>query len=102
MVGQHKTDQQSCPDATSTMAETQARQAFEGLLALCRQDNGAFRRFETNLLQRLFALACLLVRLFLTIRHERFLWQDPTPPRGYRRGNPQAPRTLKTVFGPVI
>jgi hypothetical protein len=49
----------------------------------------------------LFALGCLLVRLFLTSRHERFVWQDQTPPPGYRAGDSQAERTLKTLFGPV-
>jgi hypothetical protein len=57
------------------------------------------RPFETKLLPRLFALGCLLVRWFLTIRHERLAWLDPTPPQSYRPG--EAERTLKTLFGPV-
>jgi hypothetical protein len=101
MEGEHKTDKDPCPVVVSATVETAARQAFEGLLRFCTQDDGPFRLFETNLLQRLFALGCLLVRLFLTIRHERLAWQDQTPPRGYRRGDPQAERTLKTLFGPV-
>jgi hypothetical protein len=79
----------------------QARHAFEDLLRFCRQDDGLFRAFESSLLQRLFALGCVLVRLFLTSRQERFAWQDPAPPPGYRGGALQAERTLKTLFGPV-
>jgi hypothetical protein len=101
MEGEHKTDKPPCPVVVSATVETAARQAFESLLRFCTQDDGPFRPFETNLLARLFALGCLLVRLFLTIRHERLVWQDQTPPRGYRRGDPQAERTLKTLFGRV-
>ena len=90
-----------CPVPASTTVETDARQAFEDLLRFCRQEDGLFRSFETSLLQRLFALGCLLVRLFLAIRHEQLTWQDPTPPSGYRLGDPRAPRTLKTLFGAV-
>jgi hypothetical protein len=102
MKVQHKTDEADCPGVATTAVATQdARQAFEELLLFCTQDEGPFRPFEKNLLQRLFALGCLLVRLFLTSRQERFTWQDQTPPPGYRLGNPQAKRTLKTLFGPV-
>ena len=90
-----------CPVPASTTVETDARQAFEDLLRFCRQEDGLFRSFETSLLQRLFALGCLLVRLFLAIRHEQLTWQDPTPPSGYRLGDPRALRTLKTLFGAV-
>jgi len=101
MEGEPTTDRDDCPVHASATVESDARQAFEDLLGFCRQDDGRFRPFETTLLQRLFALGCLLVRLFLTIRHERFVWQDATPPPGYRLGNPQAERTLETLFGAV-
>lgn len=101
MEGEHKTDSDACPVVGSATVETQARPAFEDLLRFCAQDDGSFRRFETSLLQRLFALGRLLVRLFLMIRHERLVWQDQAPPPGYRPGDPQAERTLETLFGPV-
>jgi uncharacterized protein UPF0236 len=100
MDGEHKTDKDVCPDAAA-IAEAEARCAFEDLLCWCSQHDGTFRLFETSLLQRLFALGCVLVRLFLALRHARLVWRDETPPRGYRLGDPQAERTLKTVFGPV-
>jgi hypothetical protein len=101
MEGEHKTARASCPVVSSATLESEARQAFENLLRFCAHDDGAFRPFEANLLQRLFALGCLWVRLFLTIRHERLAWRDQTPPPGYRLGDPQAARTLKTLFGRV-
>jgi hypothetical protein len=101
MEVQHKTDEPGCPVVATTTVATQARQAFEELLLFCTQDDGPFRPFEKKLLQLLFALGCVLVRLCLTSRHQRFAWQDQTPPPGYRRGDPQAKRTLKTLFGPV-
>jgi hypothetical protein len=101
MKVEHKTDAVDCPVSTATAVETAARQAFDDLLRCCGQHQGTFRLFETTLLRQLFALGCLLVRLFLTRRHEQLTWQDQTPPPGYRQGDPAAPRTLKTVFGPV-
>src|ERR1700679_1196800 len=101
MKVQHKTGESACPVVVVDTVTTQARQAFEELLLFCTQGDSLFRPFETNLLRRLFALGCLLVRLFLTSRHQRFVWQDQTPPPGYRLGAPQAKRTLKTLFGPV-
>jgi hypothetical protein len=101
MEGQHSADREFCPAFVSTTVESAARQAFEELLLFCVKHDGPFRPFETNLLQRLFALGCLLVRLFLASRHERLTWLDQTPPQGYRPGDPQAERTLKTLFGRV-
>ena len=101
MEGEHRTNEDGCPVRVTGIVEQEARQSFEELLRWCGQHDGSFRPFEVTLLQRLFALGCVLVRLFLTIRHERLVWQDQTPPPGYRPGNPQAERTLKTLFGPV-
>ena len=111
MTVEHKPDKGSCldprladlvsTDPVSTSTEKEARQSFEDLLAFCRQDEGTFRLFETNLLKRLYALGCFLVRLFLACRHERLTAQDTTPPQGFRLGNPFALRTLKTLFGRV-
>jgi hypothetical protein len=98
MEGEHKPDTEECPVVA---AECAARRVFEDVLSFCRQDESSFRSFETNVLKRLFVLGCLLVRLFLTSRGQRLEWRDETPPRGYRLGNPRAPRTLKTMFGAV-
>lgn len=101
MEGEHKTDQDGCPVSAAATVEQQARHAFDDLLRFCRTADGTFRQVEMSLRQLLFALGCLLVRLFLTSRHERLVWQDQTPPPGYRLGDPRAERTLKTLFGPV-
>jgi hypothetical protein len=101
MEGEHKTNGVDCPVSTASVLTRETRQAFDELLLFCEQDQGTFRRFETALLYRLFALGCLLVRLFLARCHERLIWKDQAPPPGYRQGDPAAPRTLKTVFGRV-
>ena len=97
MDGEHKDPAIACPGDSAT-TERDARRAFDEVLRFCSTNDGPFRSFERDLLQRLFALGCLLVRLFLTRRHERF---DPAPPPGFRPGNTAAKRTLKTLFGPV-
>ncbi len=100
MEGEHKADGVDGPDAAATV-EQEVRQVLDDLLHFCRANDGTFRPFETDLLQRRFALGRLLVQLFLTSRHGRLTWQDQPPPPGYRQGDAAAPRTLKTVFGPV-
>ncbi|WP_161967565.1 hypothetical protein [Fimbriiglobus ruber] len=67
-------------------------------MRFCRANNNPFRPFEWDLLTRLWALGGLLLRLFLACRHARL---EATPPRGFRRGDPAAERTLKTLFGRV-
>jgi len=101
MDGELTNDSVTCPVLASDTLEMQARDFFEDVLCSCRRHDGPFRPFETSLLRQLFARGCLLVRLFLASLHERLLWQDATPPPGYRLGDPQAQRTLKTVFGRV-
>jgi hypothetical protein len=86
------------PDAAT--AESDARRYFETLILSARQADGTFATVEKSLLTQLFALGCLLLKLFLCVRHERLVACPPTA-AGYRRGDPAAPRTLKTVFGPV-
>src|SRR5438552_3651821 len=100
MDGEPKQDTALRPASAAAVA-AQARQAFENLLCFCRQDGSTFRRFEASLLAQVFALGCLLVRLFLTARHERLDVGPYAPRNGWRRGDPDAARTLKTVFGPV-
>ena len=101
MEGEHKTDREDCPDVVATV-KAEARQSFEGLLEWSCQEDGPFRPFEANLLRRLFALGCVMVRLFLAARQARLVEQDQTPPPGYRLGIPQAKRQLKTLFGLVV
>jgi hypothetical protein len=42
-----------------------------------------------------------LIRLFLIVRWERFVWSRFTEGGKYRLGNAYAERTLKTVYGEV-
>jgi hypothetical protein len=101
MDGEHKAPSTPCPDDStvdSTNAEDAARRVFEEVVQFCSTTNCSFRSFEADLLKRLFALGCLLVRLFLTCRHARF---RRVPPASHRLGDPAAERTLKTLFGKV-
>ena len=101
MDGEHKAPATPCPDDSSvdsTTAEREARRVFDELVQFCGTSSSRFRAFEADLYRRLFALGCLLVRLFLTRRHERF---TRLPPSSHRLGNPTARRTLKTPFGKV-
>ena len=89
-----------CPDEPADRAglSQRVRQEFEAIIGFCLQSDETFRSFEDSFRLRLFRLACLLVRLFLAARHERF---DATPSAGWRLGNPAARRTIKTCFGVV-
>jgi hypothetical protein len=100
MDGKHKVRATSCLDdsSDSTAVERQVRQTFDEVVRFCSTSDSPFRTFEQSLLTRLFALGCLLVRLFLACRHERL---KTTPPPDFRLGDPKAPRTLKTLFGKV-
>jgi Uncharacterised protein family (UPF0236) len=100
MKGEHKTQPPEWPVPTAATLEQQTRQSFEEVLAFCRRDDRSFRAFETSLFQQLLALGCLMTRLFLFCRQERLRRPTPLPP-GYRAGDPQARRTLQTLFGPV-
>ena len=97
MDGEHKAPATRCPD-DSTAVERDARRVFDQVVQFCSTSTNPFRSFEADLLKQLFALGCLLVRLFLTRRHERF---QGTLPSSHRLGNPAAERTLKTLFGKV-
>jgi len=93
MDGKHKPRAATRPadsTAQARTAEDKARQAFDEIVRFCRTCDSPFRAFEQNLLTRLFALGCLLVRLFLACRHERL---EITPPAGYRRGNAAGARS---------
>jgi hypothetical protein len=75
--------------------------AFESAILWARQSDDTFGAFEKSLLAQMFALGCLLLKLFLSARHQRHTQSDQPLPAGYRRGKRAAARTLKTVFGPV-
>jgi len=100
MKVQSKPKATNCP-VTSAAVRAAALSSFEDLLDFCQTAKCTFAQCERSLLVRLAALGCCLFRLFLTARHEclevaPFLKDDR-----YRRGDPYAQRTLKTVFGPV-
>jgi hypothetical protein len=90
MKGEHKTH-----------PAREAQGSFDALLRCCQEDDSTFGLFGTTLLRCLFALGCVLLRRFLMARRERLEGSAPQPARGYRRGDPQAERTLDTVCGPV-
>lgn len=100
MDGKHKAPATPRPDDSgdSATVERQARRAFEDIVRFCSTSDGLFRAFEQSLFAQLLILGGLLVRLFLACRHERL---KAPPPPGFRRGDPAAPRTLKTLFGRV-
>lgn len=59
-----------------------------------------FFAFETQLVPKVLALGCLLVQLFLCMRHERFVAAHADPEPGYRALGPHS-RRLGTFFGKV-
>ncbi|MCA1819136.1 MAG: hypothetical protein LC620_03650 [Halobacteriales archaeon] len=90
-----------CPAPAEQLAQ-QARQRFEQILAVCLQRELTFARFEKGLAVLLARLATLLVRVYLAARHERLDLEPYLPQGPYRRGDPAAPRTLKTAYGAVV
>src|SRR5919112_6817949 len=89
-----------CPSAIAEL-RLQAHQRLDGLLDFCLADEPArgFLAFEKALLGLLLSLGQILGQLFLRHRHERLeltAWLE----RGYRLSDADAPRTLKTAFGP--
>jgi hypothetical protein len=96
----HKPAAAPCP-VTAERLVAEARQRFEQLLNFCLQREYAFAQFEKCLFALLALLGRLLMRLYLTARHER-LNLDPYLQDGqYRRGAAYAERTLKTAYGEV-
>jgi len=89
-----------CPDLTPPLL-AQARQQFEQALTFCLNSQCSFKGVEAHLFTLLAALGCLLLRLFLTARHQRLDLDDHLQGGKYRRGEPYAQRTLQTAFGPV-
>lgn len=89
-----------CPVTADELA-TEARQRFEQILAFCQQREYTFVKFEKCLFALLAVLGRLLVRLYLTARHERLDLEPYLQDGQYRRGDAAAQRTLKTAYGEV-
>jgi hypothetical protein len=79
----------------------QVRQQCEAIIDFCRACDARFAAFEDGLWARLMGLACVLVRLFLTARHERSDLAPHLADGAYRLGERAARRQLHTRFGVV-
>lgn len=104
-------DEEALPSSAPTQDDLirQVRAETEGLLgfAMAETDPGSnetFKEFERALLPRIFALARLLIALFLCVREQRECGGLPERPvvggRRFQRRPPQ-PRNLHTYFGAV-
>ena len=89
-----------CPVSTVSVA-AQARQQFEQTLDFCLHSHCSFKGFEAHIFTLLAALGCLLVRLFLTARHQRLDLQPYLQDGKYRLGAAYAERTVNTAYGAV-
>ena len=89
-----------CPVTAESLA-AEVRQRCEQILRVCLQREYPFAQFEKVLFALLAVLGRLLVRLYLTARHERLDLEAYLRDGQYRRGAAAAPRTLKTAHGPV-
>jgi hypothetical protein len=98
MAGKHKPERAICP-VTVDIVMVEARQQFDELLDCCQQSEYSFWEFEKHLRSLLAALACLLVRLFLTARHQRLELRPYLQTGTHRLGDLYAERQLKTAFG---
>jgi hypothetical protein len=83
------------------MLAAEARQRFEQMLTVCQQREYPFFQFEKCLFALMAVLGRLLVRLYLTARHERLNLEPYLQDGQYRQGDPYAERTLKTAYGEV-
>lgn len=90
----------ACPVTSVTLQEA-AFTLCDDLVQFCRTSELPFGKFEKELLVRVAVLGCCLIRLFLTVRHERLDVQPFLDEGPYRPGDPYAERTLKTVYGEV-
>jgi hypothetical protein len=90
----------SCP-VTAEQLAAEARRRFEQVLTFCLERQYPFAKFEKCLFALLAVLGRLLVRLYLTARHERLDVEPYLGDGAYRRGEGYALRTLKTAYGAV-
>jgi len=96
----HRQPTAACP-VTSDQLAAQARQRLEQILTVCQQREYPFAQFEKCLFALLAVLGRLLVRLYLTARHERLALEPYLADGQYRGGDPYAERTLKTAWGEI-
>jgi hypothetical protein len=90
----------ACP-VTVAALRARVQQTVEALLVLCETSDDSFFAFEKRLLVWMMALGRLLIRLFLTARHQRLDLEPYLEDGQYRLGNPYAERKLKTAYGEV-
>jgi len=95
-----KRPRRPCP-VTTTALVTEARQKFDNLLRYCQGRDHGFWKSEKCLFALMAVLGRVLVRLFLTARHERLDLRPYLADRRYRLGHAYAERTLKTAYGEV-
>ena len=90
-----------CPDASGEI-ETQIRQTVDELISFVNQDSDALKliELEQSLWSRVAILFRLFVALFLAVRHQRLDVSKCTG-NGWRVKEEFAPRTIKTMCGPV-
>jgi hypothetical protein len=89
-----------CPAPAEVLA-AEARQRLEQLLHFCLHREYAFAKFEKCLFVLMAVLGRLLIRLYLTARHERLDLEPYLQDGQYRRGEACAERTLKTAYGAI-
>ena len=89
-----------CP-VTAEALVLEARQRFEKVLCFCQQNEHPFWKYEKCLFALLAVLGRLLVRLYLTSRHERLNLKPYVQDGVYRLSNDYAERTVKTAWGEV-
>jgi hypothetical protein len=90
----------TCP-VTVASIQAQVRQTVDELLDYCATSDESFFGFEKRLLVLMMTLGQLLIRVFLTARHERLELAPYLEDGRYRRGDPYAECTLKTAYGEV-
>jgi hypothetical protein len=90
-----------CP-VTGAALRTQIQETVDGLMDWCETSEQSFFVFEQCLLLWMMTLGRLLLRLFLTARHQRLELDSFVQDGCYRLGNPHAERTLKTAYGEVV
>jgi hypothetical protein len=83
-----------------TERRQQLHELVDCIANYCESNDGSFFAFEKKLRKHVWALARLLLGLFLLARHLRLQKQDRDYP-GYRRMPQLCRRTLRTMYGKV-
>jgi hypothetical protein len=100
MISHRKRPKVLCPVTTEALV-VEARQRFEKVLSFCLAGEHPFLKSEKCLFALLALLGRLLVRLWLTSRHERLDLKPYLQDGVYRLDNDYAERTVKTAWGEV-